>query len=118
LTPGLLNGYYRELNQKYYGPELVIDPEWSFEWARIPHFYYNFYVYQYATGLAAALSLFNQVQHSSTALEKYLQFLSSGGSLYPIDLLKRAGVDMRSKQVVVEALSRFEFLLDELEKCL
>jgi oligoendopeptidase F len=118
LTPSLLSNFYVELNKKYYGPSLTIDPEVAIEWARIPHFYYNFYVYQYATGLSASLSLFNQVQHSKEALDHYLQFLSSGGSLYPIDLLKRAGVDMRSTQAVDTAMARFKMLLAELQACL
>jgi oligoendopeptidase F len=118
LTPKLLSEYYVKLNEKYYGPSLVMDPELSIEWARIPHFYYNFYVYQYATGLSAALFLFNQVQDSPVNLSRYLKFLSSGGSFYPLDLLKQAGVDMRSSTPIDTALSRFETLLGELEKCL
>lgn len=118
LTPSLLSRHYMKLNQDYYGDSLVLDPEVAVEWARIPHFYYNFYVYQYATGLSAALSLFGQVRDSDQSLEKYLQFLSSGGSLYPIDLLKRAGVDMGSRSSVEAAMSRFKQLLAELEKCL
>jgi oligoendopeptidase F len=118
LTPALLSESYMKLNQEYYGPSLVLDPEVAIEWARIPHFYYNFYVYQYATGLSAALSLFSQVKDSDAACSRYLQFLSSGGSLYPLDLLKRAGVDMRSSHAVDAALSRFQQLLAELEKCL
>lgn len=115
LTPKLLSEHYVKLNQEYYGDFLVLDPEVSVEWARIPHFYYNFYVYQYATGLSAALSLFTQVNTSSEALGRYLQFLSSGGSLYPLDLLKRAGIDMRSGVAVETAMARFKELLDELE---
>jgi len=118
LTPALLSDYYLKLNQDYYGNSLVLDKEVAIEWARIPHFYYNFYVYQYATGLSAALSLFSQVKESKEALTSYLQFLSSGGSLYPLDLLKRAGVDMRSGASVDAAMSRFKMLLVELQKCL
>jgi oligoendopeptidase F len=118
LTPALLEEYYIQLNRDYYGPELVVDEELKVEWARIPHFYYNFYVYQYATGLSAALALFEKAQHSAEARKHYLEFLSSGGSRYPLDLLVRAGVDMRSSAPVDAAILRFSKLLDELEKCL
>jgi oligoendopeptidase F len=117
LTPALLKEYYVQLNRDYYGPDLVIDKELEIEWARIPHFYYNFYVYQYATGLSAALALFEKSK-SPEARERYLEFLSSGGSRYPVDLLSRAGVDMRSSAPVDAAMSRFSKLLDELEDCL
>ena len=118
LTPSLLKNYYKQLNSEYYGPELVIDPELEMEWARIPHFYYNFYVYQYATGLSAALDLFQKAMVDPKAKEKYLTFLSSGGSKYPIDLLKGAGVDMTKSDSVDAALDYFEKLLNELKKCL
>ncbi|MBX7066056.1 MAG: oligoendopeptidase F [Parachlamydiales bacterium] len=118
LTPGLLKKKYIELNRDYYGPELVLDQELEIEWARIPHFYYNFYVYQYATGLSAALSLFQQAMHNPGARDRYLEFLSSGGSKYPIDLLKNAGVDMKKPDVVNSALDHFEKLLNELKDCL
>jgi oligoendopeptidase F len=116
LTPGLLKKKYLELNRDYYGPELVLDPELEVEWARIPHFYYNFYVYQYATGLSAALSLFKQAMHDEKAKERYLGFLSSGGSKYPIEILKEAGVDMKKPDAVNAALDRFEELLKELKE--
>ena len=118
LTPGLLKKYYGQLNRDYYGPDLVIDPELEIEWARIPHFYYNFYVYQYATGLSAAISLFDQSMKSDLAKNQYLQFLSSGASKFPIDLLKGAGVDMRKPDVVNSALDHFEKLLEELKRVL
>jgi oligoendopeptidase F len=118
LTPALLKEYYIQLNRDYYGPELVLDKELEIEWARIPHFYYNFYVYQYATGLSAALALFEQAQGAPDARKRYLEFLSSGGSRYPLDLLAHAGVDMRSNAPVDAAMKRFSKLLDELEKCL
>ncbi|OHE77192.1 MAG: oligoendopeptidase F [Verrucomicrobia bacterium RIFCSPHIGHO2_12_FULL_41_10] len=118
LTPALLKEYYVELNRKYYGPDLVIDKELAIEWARIPHFYYNFYVYQYATGLSAAISLFQQAQGSKEAVDRYLKFLSSGGSRYPIDLLATAGVDMRTTQAVDGAMQKFRQLLNELKECL
>jgi len=118
LTPALLKEFYIQLNRDYYGPELVLDKELEIEWARIPHFYYNFYVYQYATGLSAALALFEQAQKSPEARQRYLGFLSSGGSRYPLDLLSVAGVDMRSSAPVDAAMQRFSSLLDELERCL
>lgn len=118
LTPALLKEYYIQLNRDYYGSELVLDKELEIEWARIPHFYYNFYVYQYATGLSAALALFEQAQGSPDARKRYLEFLSSGGSRYPLDLLAHAGVDMRSSAPVDAAMKRFSKLLDELEGCL
>jgi oligoendopeptidase F len=118
LTPQLLKDHYLKLNREYYGPDLVIDKELEIEWARIPHFYYNFYVYQYATGLSAALSLFKKASTSEEARSKYLEFLSSGGSRYPLDLLERAGVDMRSGAPVEAAMVRFKELIEELKRSL
>lgn len=116
LTPTLLNNLYAELLREYYGPGLVIDPEMEVEWARIPHFYYDFYVYQYATGLSAALALHEQVTQSQSARDKYLQFLSSGGSDYPLNLLKKTGVDMNTPKPIESAMKRFEYLVQELKK--
>ena len=118
LTPGLLKKRYAELNREYYGPDLVLDKELEIEWARIPHFYYNFYVYQYATGLSAALALFQKAMHDDSARDLYIEFLSSGGSKYPIDLLKHAGVDMKKPDAVNAALETFGNLLEEFKKCL
>lgn len=118
LTPALLKKCYMQLNRDYYGPDLVLDKELEAEWARIPHFYYNFYVYQYATGLSAAMALFRQVQTSPQAKDRYLEFLSSGGSHFPVDLLSRAGVDMKSGATVDAAMDRFRELLNEFRKCL
>lgn len=115
LTPTLLKQKYLELNRDYFGPEITLDSEIEIEWARIPHFYYNFYVYQYATGLSAALSLFRQSMSSAEAKTRYLEFLSSGGSRYPLDLLKRAGVDMQSSAPVDAALTHFGKLLQDLK---
>lgn len=115
LTPALLKKHYLKLNRDYYGPDLVLDPELEIEWARIPHFYYNFYVYQYATGLSAAYALFLEAIRSDEARGRYLEFLSSGGSRFPIDLLKRAGVDMKEKTAVDQALNHFKELLAELK---
>lgn len=116
LTPSLLNRLYADLMREYYGSSLVLDPEIEVEWARIPHFYYDFYVYQYATGVSAAMALHEQVLKSSTARDRYLKFLSSGGSHYPLDLLKEAGVDMTTSAPIEAALKRFGYLVQELKK--
>jgi oligoendopeptidase F len=117
LTPALLKDYYLKLNREYYGPDLALDPELEIEWARIPHFYYNFYVYQYATGLSAALALFQKAMSDEKSKDRYIEFISSGGSKYPLELLKTAGVDMRKSDAVNAALNHFETLLGELKKC-
>ncbi|MBM3183940.1 MAG: oligoendopeptidase F family protein, partial [Chlamydiae bacterium] len=118
LTPKLLKEYYVKLNRDYYGPDLISDPELEIEWARIPHFYYNFYVYQYATGLSAALTLFQKAEKDPEKRQKYLEFLSSGGSNYPIELLEKAGVNMRTSEPVDAAMEKFKQLLEELKNCL
>lgn len=116
LTPALLKEIYLKLNQDYFGEAAYIDPEIAIEWARIPHFYYNFYVYQYATGISAALSLAEKVLNGDCAAKQnYLNFLKGGGSLYPIDLLKIAGVDMSSPEPVRSAIRHFDSLLNQLE---
>ncbi len=117
LTPSLLKETYYRLNVDYFGPEAVIDTEINIEWARIPHFYYNFYVYQYATGISAALSLAEKVLGGDQkACDNYLSFLKGGCSLFPIDLLKLAGVDMTTQEPVKAALKKFDTLVTELEK--
>lgn len=117
LTPNLLKEIYLQLNSDYFGPEAVIDPEIAIEWARIPHFYYNFYVYQYATGISAALSLAEKIlQGDEQARINYLSFLKGGSSLFPIDLLKMAGVDMSTPAPVEATLRKFESLLSQLEE--
>lgn len=119
LTPELLTSEYQQLNEKYFGPGVMIDPSGMIEWARIPHFYYNFYVYQYATGISAALALHDRVSKGGTKdREDYLNFLKSGSCTYPIDVLKIAGVDMTSPGPVFSALDVFEGLLDQLEELL
>lgn len=116
LTPTLLKELYYQLNIDYFGPDATIDTEIQIEWARIPHFYYNFYVYQYATGISTALSLAEKVlSGEQTACDNYLTFLKGGGSLYPIDLLKLAGVDVTTPAPVQAALRKFDSLLGELE---
>jgi oligoendopeptidase F len=117
MTPKVLKDKYLELTAFYFGPGVTIDPEIAIEWARIPHFYYNFYVYQYATGIAASMALAEHVRNDGAkAREKYLEFLRSGSSDYPINLLAKAGVDMRSPEPVIDAMHEFETLLDEFEK--
>ncbi|MGH2510091.1 MAG: oligoendopeptidase F, partial [Ktedonobacteraceae bacterium] len=99
LTADTLSAAYREINAKYYGGEAVIDDLIAIEWARIPHFYYNFYVYQYATGISAASALVQQILgEGQPAVERYLNFLRSGSSEYSIELLKKAGVDMNTPE--------------------
>lgn len=118
-TPTLLKNAYAALNREYFGNEMCVDPEVDIEWARIPHFYYNFYVYQYATGISAAHALAERVVSGvEGAKEKYLQFLSAGCSLYPIDVLNLAGVDMRTSEPVEAAMRRFKALVEELENLL
>ncbi|MBS3904276.1 MAG: oligoendopeptidase F [Simkania sp.] len=117
LTATLLKTLYRSLNQEYFGETVVIDEEIDWEWARIPHFYYNFYVYQYATGLSAAFALFEKVQHEGEpAVKKYLQFLSSGSSEGPIEILQKAGVDMKQPAAVEALIHRFDYLVNELDE--
>ncbi len=115
LTHDVLSSHYRALNEKYYGPAMVIDKEIDLEWARIPHFYYNFYVFQYATGFSAAVALSEQIlKEGQPAVERYLAFLSAGRSEYPLDIMKKAGADMGSGQPVKDALKRFAELVDEM----
>lgn len=116
LTALSINEYYLKLLQDYYGPHLSLDPEVAIEWARVPHFYYNFYVYQYATGISAALTLAQRVlKQTPGAKESYLKFLKQGGHAYPIDLLKIAGIDMESKEPIETALNVFKELVDKLK---
>jgi oligoendopeptidase F len=116
LTADRLSAMYHELNEKYYGAEAVLDELIDIEWARVPHFYYNFYVYQYATGISASSALVQQIlREGKPAVERYLKFLSSGSSEYSIELLKRAGVDMTSPEPVRQALQLFDRHLAEME---
>jgi oligoendopeptidase F len=116
LTADTLSALYHTLNEKYYGGETLVDELIDIEWARIPHFYSSFYVYQYATGISAASALVQQILHEGKpAVERYLKFLSSGSSDYSIELLKKAGVDMASPEPVRQALQLFEKYLSQME---
>lgn len=119
LTADNLTEIYYNLNKKYYGDDIVSDDEIGLEWARIPHFYYNYYVYQYATGYSAATTLANGIlEGKDGAVDRYIDFLKAGNSDYPIEVLKKAGVDMTSKQPILDALDVFEEKLNEMEKLL
>ena len=116
LTADVLCAEYKRLNELYYGPDMVVDDEIAMEWARIPHFYYNYYVFQYATGYSAAIALSRKVLDGGEQdLKDYLGFLCGGCSKSPIDLLKGAGVDMTDPAPVNDALKLFGELLDEME---
>lgn len=117
LTADLLSREYLALNQAYFGPDMVSDPQIALEWSRIPHFYYNYYVFQYATGYSAAIALSRRIlTQGQGAVADYLEFLSGGCSKDPIDLLKGAGVDMTSPEPIQAALDLFSTLLDEMEQ--
>ena len=117
LTADVLSAEYKRLNELYYGPDMVVDDQIAVEWARIPHFYYNYYVFQYATGYSAAIALSRKIlDGGEKELADYLGFLSGGCSKSPIDLLKGAGVDMTSPEPVNQALELFGRLLDEMEE--
>ena len=117
LTADALSAKYHELNKLYFGPDMVSDDGIALEWARIPHFFYNYYVFQYATGFSAAVAIANRIlSEGETAVSDYKKFLSSGGSSDPISLLKIAGVDMSTPDPVNSALQLFGELVDEMEK--
>ncbi|WP_428815876.1 oligoendopeptidase F [Lactococcus lactis] len=117
LTSEYLNSLYGEINEKYYNLSAKENPEIQYEWARIPHFYYNFYVFQYATGFAAATFLAEKVVHGSDEdRQKYLEYLKAGSSAYPLEVIAKAGVDMESTDYLDAAFELFENRLSELEK--
>lgn len=119
LTAEFLNETYHRLNEEYYGPDIVVDQDIDLEWARIPHFYYNFYVYKYATGFSAATALANMIlEEGEPAVKKYLEFLKSGDSDYPLNILKRAGVDMSSPEPISSAIATFRDFLKRYEELL
>jgi len=116
LTSQALYKIYHDLNAKYYGNDVIIDEDIDVEWARIPHFYSSFYVYKYSTGFSAATSLSRQIlNEGKPAVDRYINFLKSGGSDYPLELLKKAGVDLSTPKPVEDALKVFEEILTELE---
>ena len=117
LTADALCDKYLALNKLYFGPDMVSDAEIALEWARIPHFFYNYYVFQYATGFSAAVAIANRIlSDGAGAVADYKRFLSGGCSTDPISLLKIAGVDMSTSEPINSALSLFGELIDELEK--
>ena len=119
LTAEVLCDIYYKLNQKYFGEDIVIDKEIALEWARIPHFYTPFYVYQYATGYSAAIAISRKIlSGDERAKEGYFKFLSGGSSMNPIDLLRLCNVDMAAKEPIESALKLFGELLDEMEEML
>lgn len=119
LTADALCALYHKLNAEYYGDDVVIDREIDFEWERIPHFYYNFYVFQYATGFSAAIALSQKIlNEGENAVKDYIKFLSGGCHTDPISLLKIAGVDMNSPEPVANALKLFGELIDEMDELL
>ena len=118
LNPTALNNLYKKLIVDYFGPELVVDDEVQYEWARIPHFYRPFYVYKYATGYSTAVALSEGIlKNGEPAVKKYLEFLHMGGSAYPLDELRHAGVDLTTPAPVDAALDKFGRILDEAEAC-
>ncbi len=119
LTSEQLCDLYKSLFQKYWGPEMQVDEEESYTWSRVPHFYYNFYVFQYATGMAASETLARKVKtEGKEAVERYINFLKAGSSDYPINVLKKAGVDMNSPEPVLSVTKKMNSILDELESLL
>lgn len=118
LNATALDGIYKKLIEDYFGPELVMDDEVQYEWARIPHFYRPFYVYKYATSYSAAVAVSEAVRtEGKPAVKRYLEFLSMGGSEDPIDELKHAGVDLTAREPIDRALEKFGRVIDEAEKC-
>ncbi|HYK73592.1 MAG TPA: oligoendopeptidase F [Pseudoneobacillus sp.] len=119
LTSTHFNDIYYKLNQEYYGQDIIHDEQIKLEWARIPHFYRSFYVYQYATGFAAAIAIAKRIlEEGEPAVQDYLNFLKSGGTDSPIELLKIAGVDMASPKPIKDAMEVFEDLINEFEDLL
>lgn len=116
ISKDILNNFYFELNKKYYGKEIELPQEITYEWSRIPHFYSGFYVYKYATGLISALAITNKILSGECgAVENYKKFLSSGASLPPVELLKIAGVDLEDKQTFDSAFSYVNSILNKWE---
>ena len=116
LTSEFLNNLYADLNQEYYGLSKEDNPQIQYEWARIPHFYYNYYVYQYSTGFAAASALAEKIVHGSQDdRDRYIDYLKAGKSDYPLNIMRKAGVDMEKEDYLNDAFAVFERRLDEFE---
>ena len=116
LTSEFLNNLYADLNQEYYGLSKEDNPQIQYEWARIPHFYYNYYVYQYSTGFAAASALAEKIVHGSQEdRDRYIDYLKAGKSDYPLNIMRKAGVDMEKEDYLNDAFAVFERRLDEFE---
>ena len=116
LTSEFLNNLYADLNQEYYGLSKEDNPQIQYEWARIPHFYYNYYVYQYSTGFAAASALAEKIVHGSQDdRDRYIDYLKAGKSDYPLNIMRKAGVDMEKEVYLNDAFAVFERRLDEFE---
>ncbi|NLB09040.1 MAG: oligoendopeptidase F, partial [Clostridiales bacterium] len=119
LTSAFLTEQYGEMNKRYYGEDLTFDPEIGLEWSRIPHFYLNYYVYQYATGFSAATSFAHMVKtEGQPAVDRYLQFLKAGSSDYPLSVLKKAGLDMSEVKPIEDAFAVFTSYLEQMEQLL
>ena len=119
LTPEILCKMYKAIYQKYWGPDMDVVKEEEYTWSRIPHFYYNFYVYQYSTGFAASEVLSGKVKsEGEPAVKRYIEFLKAGSSDYPINILKKAGVDMNSSEPVLAVTTKMNQILDEVESLL
>ena len=116
VTADILSDIYYELNRDYFGENVYIDDEIRYEWERIPHFYYNFYVYKYATGLSAASSIVSRLLDGSLSKDDYIAFLKCGESKTPLESLKVAGVDLSDKAVVSSAIDMFEAIIQEFEE--
>ena len=119
LNAAAMNALYKRLVTDYFGDDMVIDDEIQYEWARIPHFYRPFYVYKYATGYSTAVALSEGIlKEGEPAVKRYKEFLSMGGSAYPLDELRHAGVDLATPAPVDAALEKFERILDDAEATL
>lgn len=117
LTPDVMCDIYYNLNKKYFGDGVIVDDEIRYEWERVPHFYYNFYVYKYATGLASACFIVNRILNGEEhAVLDYLEFLKTGGRDYPVEELKIAGVDISRKEVIESSIKMFNNIIDEFQE--
>ena len=117
LTSEYLSSKYYDLVKTYFGPRVYVDELIKYEWMRIPHFYYNFYVYKYAIGLSSACKIVHDIEkEGEVAVQRYLEFLKSGGSMYPSDELKLSDVDISNKKFIEDAISFFKETIDEFRR--